>query len=323
MCRMKKMSRLTDLIETAETIAIIGHIRPDGDDIGSCLGTYNYILANYPDKKRVRVFLESKLQKFNFLRGFDSICHKTDSDDHDYDLVICQDVSTVERLGEFYSLVKTAKHSMCVDHHKTNDGFCEYNDIRPEASSTCEVVYELLDSDKVDFATAECLYTGIVHDTGVFQYTCMSGRTMEIAGKLLEKGVNPEFIVSYTFYQKSYKQMRAWGYAFENARLECDGKIIYSIFTWKDMKKFGITSIELDGISSELRLVDTVEFAALIYQDGPDTFKLSMRTKDKVDCAKIAQNHNGGGHVKAAGCTVSGDPEDIAAMIIEEVKEQL
>ena len=89
------------------------------------------------------------------------------------------------------------------------------------------------------------------------------------------------------------------------------------------MKKFGISSIELDGISSELRLISTAEFSMLIYQDGPDTFKLSMRTKDKVDCSVIAQNHNGGGHAKASGCTMQGDPEEIAAIIINEVKEQL
>ncbi len=320
---MRMMSVLTDLISKAETIAIIGHIRPDGDDIGSCLGTYNYIQDNYPDRKKVRVFLESKIAKFSFMHGYDDICSKINKDDREYDLVICQDASTVERLGDFYEILKTAKHSICIDHHKTNDGFCEFNDVRPDASSTSEVVYELLKEEKISRNTAECLYTGIVHDTGVFQYTCMSPRTMEIAGKLLAKGLDPEFIVSYTFYQKSYNQLRAWGYAFQNAQTECEGQIIYSIFTWKDMKKFGISSIELDGISSELRLVDTAEFSMLIYQDGPDTFKLSMRTKNKVDCSVIAQNHNGGGHAKASGCTIEGDPEDIAKMIIEEVKEQL
>lgn len=320
---MRMMSVLTDLISKAETIAIIGHIRPDGDDIGSCLGTYNYIQDNYSGRKKVRVFLESKIAKFSFMHGYDDICSKINKDDREYDLVICQDASTVERLGDFYEILKTARHSICIDHHKTNDGFCEFNDVRPDASSTSEVVYELMEEEKISRNTAECLYTGIVHDTGVFQYTCMSPRTMEIAGKLLAKGIDPEFIVSYTFYQKSYNQLRAWGYAFQNAQTECGGQIIYSIFTWKDMKKFGISSIELDGISSELRLVDTAEFSMLIYQDGPNTFKLSMRTKNKVDCSVIAQNHNGGGHAKASGCTIEGDPEDIAKMIIEEVKEQL
>lgn len=323
MCRKKTMSRLTELLDEAVTVAIIGHIRPDGDDIGSCLGTYNYIIENYPDKKKVRVFLESKISKFNFMHGYDDICHKMDKDDRDYDLVICQDASTVDRLGDFSELLKTAKHSLCIDHHRTNDGFCEINDIRPNTSSTSEVVFELLDEEKISRNTAECLYTGIVHDTGVFQYTCMSPRTMEIAGRLLNKGVDPEFIVSYTFYQKTFNQIRAWGYAFQNAKLACDGRIIYSVFTWKDMKKFGISSIELDGISSELRLVDTADFAMLIYQDGQNSFKLSMRSNDKVDCSVIAQKHGGGGHIKASGCDMEGDPEEIAAVIINEVREQL
>ena len=83
------MSRLTELLDEAVTVAIIGHIRPDGDDIGSCLGTYNYIIENYPDKKKVRVFLESKISKFNFMHGYDDICHKMDKDDRDYDKIIC------------------------------------------------------------------------------------------------------------------------------------------------------------------------------------------------------------------------------------------
>ncbi|MDO4938397.1 MAG: DHH family phosphoesterase [Lachnospiraceae bacterium] len=316
------MSKLTELIESAQTVAVIGHIRPDGDDIGSCLGTYNYIKLNYPEKK-VQVFLESKISKFGFLKGFDDICCKLNQADEVYDLVICQDISTPERMGDFAEILNRGKHSFCADHHKTNPGFCEFNEIRPSASSTSEVVYELLDESRIDRVTAECLYTGIVHDTGVFQYSCTSSRTMEIAGKLVEKGVNSEFIINSSFYQKTYPQIRAWGYAFQNSVLSEDKRCIYSVFTWKDMKKFGITSIELDGISSELRLVGGVDLAMLIYQDGPDTYKLSLRSSDNLDCSLIALKHGGGGHAKAAGCTIGGDPLEIAQMIIEEAKEQL
>jgi len=214
MSRMRKMSRLTDLIEDAGSIAIIGHIRPDGDDLGSCLGLYNYIKDNYPDVEKLRVFLEKAAPKFDFLKGMDEVSHKAAKDDKDYDLVICLDCATRDRLGEYELILDSAKHSMCVDHHKTNPGYCEYNDIRGESSSTSEVLYELLEDEKIGLDAAICLYTGIAHDTGIFQYSATSDRTMEIGGKLLRKGISAEEIISNSYYQKSYEQIKAWGYAY-------------------------------------------------------------------------------------------------------------
>jgi len=317
------MSKLIELLEEAKSVAIIGHIRPDGDDIGSCLGTYNYILENYPQIEKVKVFLEDGPRKFNFLKNFDKTCKKPAADDKDFDLVICQDAASFERLGDNGVLLHSAKHSLCLDHHKTNPGYCEFNDVRANASSTSEVLYEHLDPDKISAAVAECIYTGIAHDTGIFQYSCTSQRTMEIGGELLKKGISQDTIITESYYQKSIGQLRAWGYAYSNAILTEGGKIIYSIFTWKDMKHFGIGSIELDGISSELRNVEGVEFAMLIYQDGEKSYKVSMRSGRGVDCSKVAVLHGGGGHAQASGCNCDGAPEDIAATLINEVREQL
>ena len=317
------MSRLTDLIEEARSIAIIGHIRPDGDDVGSCLGMYNYILANFTQVKKLRVFLETPPKKFFFLSGVNDIYHKLDESDKDYDLVIALDCATKERLGDFGVLIDSAKHSICVDHHKTNIGYCEFNEVRGGASSTSEVICELLDEKRINSKAAACFYTGIVHDTGVFQYSSTTQRTMEIAGNLLTKGVSAEQVITESFFRKSYNQLRAWGYAFDNSVLCEKGKAIYAIFTWKDMKKFGISSVELDGISSELRNVEGVLFSMLIYQDGENDYKVSMRSTGSVDCSLVAQKHHGGGHVHASGCNVSGDPEEAAQLLLSEIREQL
>jgi len=322
MSRTEKMSKLTELIEGANTIAIIGHIRPDGDDIGSCLGLYNYIKTNYPHVTKLKVFLEKAQSKFNFMKGMDEVSHKIAEDDKDYDLVICLDCATRDRLGEFGVLLDSAKHSMCVDHHKTNPGYCEFNDIRGGASSTSEVIVELLDAENIDEDAAVCFYTGIAHDIGIFQYSATTSRTMEIGGQLLSTGFPQDKIITISYYQKSYNQIRAWGYAYQNAKLAENGRCIYSIFTWKDMKKFGISSVELDGISSELRNVEGVDFSILLYQDGPNTYKGSMRSSGAVDCSMVAVRHNGGGHARASGCTCEGDPEEIIKTILSEIREQ-
>lgn len=317
---MKK--KLHELLSQSKSVAIIGHIRPDGDDIGSGLGLYNYIKLNYcPDK--LKLFMEEGPKKFNFLKSADEISHKLKEDDKDFDLVITSDASTFERLGDFGVLLNDAKHSVCIDHHKSNAGFCEFNEIRPDSSSTSEVLYEIIDNTRINKDIAECIYTGIVNDTGVFKYSCTSKRTMEIAGNLLTYGIDSEDIINKSFYSKSFNTIKAWGYAYENAVLSEDGKCVYSIFTWKDMKRFNIGSIELDGISSELRNIDTVEFSMLIYQNGENEYKISMRSKDYVDVSEIGAKYNGGGHAHAAGCTLNGEPEKIAEDILAEVRKQL
>lgn len=315
-------TKLNELLSRAGSVAIIGHIRPDGDDVGSCLALYNYIKKSFAPA-RLRVFMEEGPAKFGFLASFNEISHKLRTDDKAFDLVITSDVSTPERLGEFGVLLDDAKNSICIDHHKSNPGFCEFNEVRPESSSTCEVVYELIDETKIDKDIAECLYTGIINDTGVFKYSSTSKRTMEIAGTLMSFGLDCEDIIDKSFYSKSFNTIKAWGYAYENAVISEDGRCIYTIFTWKDMKRFHIGSIELDGISSELRNVDTVEFSMLIYQNGENEFKVSMRSKDFVDVSVIGALYNGGGHAHAAGCTCNGEPEKIAEEILAEVRKQL
>ena len=140
--------------------------------------------------------------KFSYLKQFDRI-HCEYEEGKRYDLCITCDSSDAERLGAFRPYFDTAKHTFCVDHHVTNRGFAEENCVEPDASSASEVVCTLLDMEKIDLAAAECFYTGIVHDTGVFKFSCTSGRTMEIAGKLMDKGIDTTEIIDGSFYREN------------------------------------------------------------------------------------------------------------------------
>ena len=121
------------------------------------------------------------------------------------------DCGDKERLGFSKALFEHAKETFCVDHHISNLAFADQNYIFPEASSTSELVYRLLDLEKITKETAECLYLGIVHDTGVFQYSCTAPETMEVAANLMRKGINASEIIEKTFYERRLLRTRFWG----------------------------------------------------------------------------------------------------------------
>ena len=135
------MTVLEQALEGTKSVAILGHVRPDGDCLGSTLGLYNYLLASYPDIQAA-VYLEEASSKFAYLKGYDEIHHETD--DKEYELCICLDSSDEERLGDFNVYLKRAKKSLCIDHHITNTRYCQINLVAADASSASEVLFEQL-----------------------------------------------------------------------------------------------------------------------------------------------------------------------------------
>lgn len=315
------MEKLSSLFEDTATVAILGHVRPDGDCVGSCLATWNYIRTWFPNVQ-VRVYLEPIPNIFRFLKGADQICNSPESDAC-YDLCIVQDCSDTLRPGAFIKYFNTAKRTVCIDHHISNGNFADENHVFPDVSSTSELIFTLMEEEKITKEIAECIYTGMVHDTGVFQYSATSARTMNIAGKLMEKGINFTKIVDETFYTKTYNQNRILGKALMDSRLYLDGACIASYVTRADMEQFEVLPKHLDGIVSQLRVTKDVELALFLYELEPGVFKLSMRSNDKVNVADIAVAFGGGGHVRAAGADMEGTAEDIIEKVCAEAKKQL
>lgn len=315
------MEKLSSLLEHVSTVAILGHVRPDGDCVGSCLATWNYITTWFPGVQ-AQVYLEPVPNIFRFLQGADQICNNQDADIC-YDLCIVQDCSDTLRPGAFIKYFKTAKKTVCIDHHISNGSFADVNHVFPEVSSTSELIFTLLEEEKITKEIAECIYTGIVHDTGVFQYSSTSARTMNIAGKLMEKGIDFTRIIDETFYTKTYNQNRILGKALMDSKLYLDGACIASYVTMEDMERFDVLPKHLDGIVSQLRVTKDVELALFLYELEHGRFKLSMRSNGKVNVADIAVTFGGGGHVRAAGADMEGTAEDIIGKICAEAKKQL
>lgn len=315
------MIRLKNELANVKTVAISGHIRPDGDCIGSCLGVWNYIQDNYPDIQ-ADVYLEQIVSKFRFLKGADLV--KTDcSEERNYDLFISLDASDRERLGEAVKYLDTAKRSVCVDHHITNPGFADENWIVADASSASELAWEIMEEEKISKRTAEALYMGIAHDTGVFQYSNTSPKTMQIAGSLIAKGINFSQIVDNTFYKKTYIQNQILGRALVESILLLDGRIIVGRVRQKDMEFYGAIPADLDGIVSQLRVTDGVEVAIFLYETGNHQYKVSLRSNGPVDVSAVCAYFGGGGHVKAAGCTMYGTVYDVINNLTLHIEKQL
>ncbi len=170
---------------------------------------------------------------------------------------------------------------------------------------------------------AECLYTGIVHDTGVFKYSCTSRKTMEIAGKLMEKGIDFGGIIDNSFYKKTYIQNQILGRALLESITFFEGRCIFSAIRRNEMEFYGVDSKDLDGIIDQLRLTEGVEVAIFIYQTGAQEFKVSMRSQKVVDVSRIAAYFGGGGHVRAAGCSMNGSIHDVINNLSDEIARQL
>ena len=308
-------------IEKADTIVILGHTRPDGDCVGSCLGLYNYITDNYSNKN-VDIYLDVFKSEFMFLRGAKQVLHE--KKDKIYDLCISLDSAELDRHGEFVTYYHSAKRRICVDHHISNQGFGDLCYLKTECSSAAEAIFTLLDEALISSYCAECLYLGIVHDTGVFKYSNTTRQTMEIAGRLIEKGVRNAYIIDGTFYKKTFKQNKMLAKALDASYLKLDGKVIVSCLTKDVFDENQATNLDTDGIVDALRITDGVECALWMYEyPNKGTFKCSLRSNDIVDVNSIAGAFGGGGHVRAAGCEVTGDKDLIICDILERIAKQI
>jgi len=306
----------------ASRIGISGHIRPDGDCVGSCLALWQYLKKLIPVAD-IKVFLEKPADIFGELAGYDLIDSKF-KEEEIFDVFIALDCNA-ERLGEGQKYFEQAKKTINIDHHISNTTGCgDVNYVVPSASSASELVYDVMD-DKgaIDEEIAKALYIGIIHDTGVFQYSNTAPKTLEIAAKLIAYGFDFPRLIDSTFYEKTYDQNRIMGQVLTKSKLYLDGKCIAGVADKAMMEEYRVTSKDLDGIVSQMRNTKGVECALFLYELNEKEYKASLRASGDVDMAKVAACYGGGGHVKAAGVTMQGKAQDIIDKLIAEIAKQL
>ena len=312
---------LNDVLKGKHSVAIGGHIRPDGDCVGSTIGLYLYLTTYYPEIE-TDLYLEEIPEAFQMMGHRDVPKHEI-VEGKVYDLFISLDCGDERRLGFSEPMFQNAKETLCVDHHVSNESFADTNYIVPDASSTSELVYNLLDYDKMSLETAEALYMGIAHDTGIFRYSCTSPETMEAAAQLMRKGVDTAKITDRTYYEKTYVQNQILGRALLESIMVLDQRCIVSVVRLKEMEFFQAKPSDLEGIVSQMRQTKGVEVAMFLHETAPQTFKVSLRSKERVDVSRIAKYFGGGGHVRAAGVTMKGSVHDVINNLTALIEKQL
>lgn len=317
---MKELINIKEICKDAKKIGIAGHIRPDGDCVGSTLALYQY-LKKTEKNAEITLFLQKPAEIFADLKGYDEIDSSFEKETT-YDVFFALDCEK-GRLGEAEKYFDQAAVTVNIDHHISNNGSGKYNYIVQNASSASELVFDLLDEEVMDVDIAKAIYTGIIHDTGVFQYSNTSPKTLNIAAKLIAFGFDFSEIIDRTFYEKTYVQNQIMGRTLLESMLFMDGRCIVGMLDQKTMDFYGVEPKDLDGIVNQLRVIKGVDCAVFMYEVGTLEYKVSMRSNDKVDVAKIAAFYGGGGHKKAAGCTVNGTFHDVINNLSESIAMQL
>ena len=309
------MDAAAQMLRDAQTVVLTSHIRPDGDAIGSTLGLMHVLRAQ---GKEVRILIDDEIPRiFSILPGVDQIERPIESQRYTADLLVVCDVE-LGRTGASVSAVDAVR-LLNIDHHVTNDEKAEHLCLNPKAAATCEIVYDLVCILGVMpmLDAAVCLYTGMATDTGFFRFSNTTPHTMRAAADLLEIGVKPN-IVSTAMEMKSYDEVMAQVRAIRNLEMFFDGRVA-AVFIDEERAREVTTT---EGLLDELRVIEGTQIVFFMKWLEKDTYRISMRSKG-TNVSRIAQKFDGGGHIRAAGCTIHAPFAEARTAILDAIGEEL
>ncbi|MCF6464692.1 DHH family phosphoesterase [Clostridium sp. Cult2] len=311
------MVEAVKLIKKYNNIYIVSHVQPDGDNIGSTLALAMAIKKLKGNVKVIKV--DNIPSDYEFLPGIDMI--KDYSLDESIELLISLDSSDLDRLGLGKEFALKAKKVINIDHHITNNNFGDINIVSPSSAATGEIIYELIKKMEVDFNKdiATCLYTAISTDTGGFIYSNTTYKTHLIIAELLKLGIDADNININLYQNRSMARTRLFIDSLKKMETFLGGKVGLVVITQEMLKINESTMEDTEGIISFIREIDSIEVACLLKEIDENEVKVSLRSKKQIDVSKICNKFNGGGHVRAAGCTIYEKIYNAKEMILEEI----
>src|SRR5574344_452537 len=316
---MDNCKDLFNKIKQAETIILIPHVNPDGDTLGALSALYK-IISNM-GKSPVALIHNEVPTIYKFLPFMDRFVNIDEIENTEFDLAISLDVAAKDRMIHAQKIFDKAKCKVNIDHHHTNINFGDLNYVNGSASSTGEVLFEIIKncSLNIDKDTANLLYVAIMTDTGGFRFENTSSKVLKMASELVEYGADACELYRKIYEAKPKSQVILNGIAISNAVFLNDNKIAYTLISDKDMKKANAKPEDTDGIAETLRSIGDVEVSFVLKQTENGFTKVSMRSKH-IDVSKIAAKFDGGGHFYAAGCTINKPIKIALDKILEEIK---
>ena len=310
------------VIDGAEEIALSCHEGPDGDALGSMLA-----LAIALEQRGVRTTSSWGSERFSVPRQY-SFLPRLDLVSQPAafpampGVLVTFDAGSFERFGTLEPNARAAKTLVVVDHHASNDHFGHINLVDPNAAASAVIVYDLLRAmgHSIDGDIATCLYTGLVTDTGRFQYANTTPRVHNIAADLIERGAPHVKITEVVYNTHPVGFLRLASVALSRLRIRGDASLAWSWVTTEDLAKSGVEMEDIEALIDLVRTADVADVAAVLKQQADGRYRVSMRSKGGANVGAVCTSFGGGGHALAAGFTATGtDPErivdDVAAAL--------
>lgn len=316
------VGRIIDAIREAKTICIVGHIRPDGDCIGSQLGLLHALRAE--GKKVVAWNEDSVPQKYRFLdpdRDFEK-----PKQGEKFDLVIATDCASFERLGKTATCVGNRKLLINIDHHESNTRYGDINWISAREPSTGELIYRLIKTARwpITKKIADCLFTAVSTDTGSFQYATTRPSTFHVGAELVTRGANLAKICDEVYQSFPLSRARLLKHVYSKFKLTHNDRVAYFWLRKADLARTGADSNDTEGLIDHIRAIEPVIVACVFEEIEPEMTRISLRSKNpEVNVSDIAAQFGGGGHSAAAGARIPGRPLSIQRRVIAAIKKAI
>lgn len=314
-----ELDSIIEIISKAEKVGIFAHVSPDGDAIGSSLALY---LGLKQLKKEVEVVADDYSNCFNFLPLIDEVKKKGTGD---YDVAIALDCASRPRLFDSENSFVSSRVTVAIDHHASNTYFADYNYVEENSPATCMTLVKILKRLNINITKSigECLMAGIITDSGGFRYRTVNDETFEFAATMLDLGVDISDIYYRTFDVKSKAQFQLVTLASSRLKFYSNDRIALTYLTMEDMLKARALIGDHEGIVNVGRNIEGVEVSIFIREDKDGTYKISFRSNAYVDVAEVAEVFDGGGHSRAAGCSIADSLENVIKKLIKETTKAL
>ena len=288
-------------LRPAKKVMIVSHRNPDGDTLGCMLALG---LALMQKGKKVHLICEDPVPtRFQFLPGSELVqseCRER------VEVAVAVDCGSDQQMGEARASFFKAKTTIQIDHHDFGDAFGKIQVLEAEAAAVGEIIYHMIRELKAEItpAIATCLLTSIVVDTGAFRFSNTRPETFEICAKLSKKGVDVQHLIEESYWIKSRPMAFLSSFAMLNAKFSKDGAVAWALVTQKNIHRFGANLSDADAVADDLRSIQGVKVAALFRETERGRFRVSLRSKQGIHVAVVAQHFGGGGHHNSAGCTI-------------------
>ncbi|MDP5171944.1 MAG: bifunctional oligoribonuclease/PAP phosphatase NrnA [Bacteroidia bacterium] len=323
---MNHLTEIGELLSSPKRIAITTHLRPDGDAMGSSLGLYHYLIGQ---GHKVKVVAPTDYADFiKWLPGTSEVIIAPDDMDHakwtmeGADLIFCLDFNALHRVQDLEAVVRDSEgKKILIDHHMDPDGFEDLRFWDDKASSTAELIYRLIDGlghlDQITFDVAECLYTGIMTDTGSFRFTSTTPAVHRLVARLLETGISPTAIYDRVMSTSTLDRLKFLGHCLsERLRFLPEYKTAYLMVPQEVFKAYNVKSGDTEGLVNYALGMKGVNLGVLMtVQDN--LVKMSFRSRGGVNSAELASNFSGGGHFYASGGRSNVSLEDTEKKLLE------